>query len=62
MSEEQNVLNEEKKCNNKSIVIMIVLSLVMSFAALTLSVINTVKIQSGASESNGGKVLISILS
>jgi len=59
MSDEQNSVKEEKKCNKKLGIVLIVLSLVMSFAALGLSVYNTVTLNNGAAQANGGKVLIS---
>ena len=59
MSDEQNSVKEEKKCNKKLGIVLIVLSLVMSFAALGLSIYNTVTLNNGSAQANGGKVLIS---
>ena len=58
MSDEQNNV-EEKKCNKKLAIVLLVLSLIMSFCALTLSIFNTVSIKNGAAQADAGKILIS---
>ena len=59
MSDEQNTIQEETKCNNKLGIALIILSLLMSLSALGLSVYNTVTINNGNVQANDGKVLIS---
>lgn len=58
MSDEQNNL-EKKRCNHKFVIILLVLSLLMSFAALTLSIINTVSINGGGIHNSNMPFLIS---
>ena len=58
MSDEQNNV-EEKKCNKKLAIVLLVLSLIMSFCALTLSIFNTVSIKNSAAQADAGKILIS---
>ena len=60
MSEEKNVeevtSKDEKKCKCRALVVMTIVSLVMSFAALTLSVLNFNP--SLGSQDNGGKKVV----
>ena len=58
MSDEQNN-TQEKKCNKKTGIVLIILSLLMSFSALGLSIYNTVALHNGGIQTNDGKVLIS---
>ena len=60
MSDEQiNNVQEEKKCNKKLGIALIVLSLLISFIALGLSIYNTITLNSSVAQINGGRVLIS---
>ena len=57
MSDDQNKV--EKKCHTKLMIVLLALSIIMSFAALTLSIINTVRIKNEVSQSSNMPFLIS---